>query len=171
TRPQTPGAPKVIQKFVHCGAGPRAAQNLILGAKARAVMHGRVNVSVNDVRAVAVPVLRHRIFTNFLADAEGVTAEALVKELIKSLPQPKMEEEKQLSSAESPRAAAARAAEPEPAPASEAAEPQTAAAVAADNGTMTIHCPNCGQAAEVPRASVGRKAKCWDCATVFEISA
>ena len=68
------------------GAGPRASQYLVLGAKARAVMSGRKYVSKEDIRAVALPVLRHRIRTNFNADAEGITADDLVLRLIDSIP-------------------------------------------------------------------------------------
>ena len=64
------------------GAGPRASQYMVLGAKARAVLHGRTYVAQEDIRAVAPPVLRHRIRTNFNADAEGVTSEAIVTRLI-----------------------------------------------------------------------------------------
>ena len=82
TRPTDPEAPDSIRKYVHCGAGPRAAQCLILGAKARAVLQGRANVACEDVRALALPVLRHRIFTNFAADSEGLTPDKLIQELL-----------------------------------------------------------------------------------------
>ena len=93
TRPQTRGRPDAIKQYVHCGASPRAGQFLILGAKARAVMDGRLNVSIADVRTVALPVLCHRIFTNFAADAEGVTPIDLVRMLIKKVPEPKIKDE------------------------------------------------------------------------------
>ncbi len=88
TRPDTAGAPQFIKDNVFCGAGPRAAQFLILGAKARAVVHGRINVSCEDVRSLAAPVLRHRIFTNFTADSEGIKPDDLIKQLLISIPEP-----------------------------------------------------------------------------------
>jgi MoxR-like ATPase len=88
TRPKSDGAPQFIRDNVFCGAGPRAAQFLILGAKARSVIHGRLNVSCEDVRALALPVLRHRIFTNFTADSEGITPDDLIKQLLISVPEP-----------------------------------------------------------------------------------
>ncbi|MCA9016641.1 MAG: MoxR family ATPase [Planctomycetaceae bacterium] len=74
--------PDFIREFVSWGAGPRASQNLILGAKARAILHGKLYVSTDDVRAVAHPVLRHRIITNFNAEAEGMTPDKIVDRLI-----------------------------------------------------------------------------------------
>ena len=82
TRPGEEGIPARLQKYVRWGAGPRAGQALILGAKAWALMHGRVAVSPADVRRVALPVLRHRILPNFAAEAEGVTAEDLVSDVL-----------------------------------------------------------------------------------------
>jgi MoxR-like ATPase len=70
TRPADPQTPQFMKDLVDWGAGPRAGQNLILGAKAMAAMDGRFSVSLDDVRKVAVPVLRHRISTNFQAQAE-----------------------------------------------------------------------------------------------------
>ena len=87
TRPKTPDALKVANDYLAWGAGPRAAQYLVLGAKARAVLDGRVNVSCGDVRAVAEVVLRHRVFTNFQADSEGVTAETVIKRILKEVPE------------------------------------------------------------------------------------
>jgi MoxR-like ATPase len=88
TRPKCEESPQFIRDNVHCGAGPRAAQFLILGAKARAVLHGRVNISCEDIRALALPVLRHRIFTNFTADSEGIGPDDLIKQLLASAPEP-----------------------------------------------------------------------------------
>jgi len=88
TRPETPGSPKFISDWVYCGAGPRACQYLILGAKARAVLDGRANVSCNDVRAAALPVMRHRIFTNFNADSEGISTVEIIKRLLEGVPEP-----------------------------------------------------------------------------------
>ena len=67
------------------GAGPRASQYLVLGAKARAVLQGRYYASHEDIRAVALPVLRHRIKTNFNADAEGVTSDDIIRRLLDSV--------------------------------------------------------------------------------------
>ncbi|MFO7900412.1 MAG: MoxR family ATPase [Planctomycetota bacterium] len=78
-------APPFVDEWLSWGAGPRAAQYLVLGAKARAILHGRFNVTCNDIRAMAIPVLRHRIFTNFNADAEGVDSVRVVKELLKTV--------------------------------------------------------------------------------------
>ena len=88
SRPKTPPAPKFINDFVTWGAGPRAVQYLTLGAKARAMLDGRVNVSCADVRAVAPIVLRHRLFTNFNADAEGIDSDRIVEMLLKEIKEP-----------------------------------------------------------------------------------
>jgi len=88
TRPRDPTAPQFCKDWLSWGAGPRACQYLILGGKARAIIHGRYNVSCNDIRALAIPVMRHRIFTNFNADAEGVDAEDIINELVKTIPEP-----------------------------------------------------------------------------------
>jgi MoxR-like ATPase len=82
TRPQQDGALDFIRDFVSWGAGPRASQYLVLGAKARAVLRGRFYASCEDVRAVAYPVLRHRILTNFNAEAEGIKPDDIVRRLI-----------------------------------------------------------------------------------------
>src|SRR5262249_9102803 len=78
--------PDFVRDYVTWGAGPRASQFLILAAKARAVLHGRYYVSCEDVRAVAAPVLRHRIITNFNAEAEGVKPDDIVRRLIDRIP-------------------------------------------------------------------------------------
>jgi len=88
TRPKTIQAPKFVNEYVTWGAGPRAAQYLVLGAKARAMLNGRVNVSCSDVRAVAPMVLRHRIFTNFNADAEGLSSERIIDMLCMEIKEP-----------------------------------------------------------------------------------
>ena len=88
SRPRGPEAPPFINDWLSWGAGPRAAQYLILGAKARAILNGQANVSCDDVRHVAAPVLRHRIFTNFNADAEGVTPDDVVTKLMETVPEP-----------------------------------------------------------------------------------
>ncbi|MBN1345911.1 MAG: MoxR family ATPase [Phycisphaerae bacterium] len=88
TRPGEEGAPAFISDWLTWGAGPRAAQYLVIGAKARAILQGRLNVSCDDVRGVALPVLRHRIFTNFNADAEGIKPEDVVKRLMETVTEP-----------------------------------------------------------------------------------
>ncbi len=88
TRPAGPEAPDFIKEYVSTGAGPRASQVLIMAAKARAVMEGRIHVSCNDIRKAALPVLRHRILTNFAADSEGLTAVHLVQRLLKQVAEP-----------------------------------------------------------------------------------
>ena len=83
---QTADVPDFVRDYVTWGAGPRATQFLILAAKARAVLHGRYYVSCEDVRAVAPPVLRHRIITNFNAEAEGIKPDDIVRKLIDLIP-------------------------------------------------------------------------------------
>ena len=82
TRIHEGGVPAVINDYVSWGAGPRACQYLILGGKVRAVLHGRVHVSTDDIQAVAKPVLRHRIVTNFNADAEGLDVDKIIEKLL-----------------------------------------------------------------------------------------
>jgi MoxR-like ATPase len=86
TRRDREEAPSFIRDFVSWGAGPRASQYLVLAAKARAVLHGNYHVSIDDIRAVAGPVLRHRIITNFNAEAEGLKPDDIVERLIKTIP-------------------------------------------------------------------------------------
>jgi MoxR-like ATPase len=86
SRPKEPGVPKWVPELVSWGAGPRASQYLILAGKARAVLYGRVHVTTDDVRAVAYPVLRHRLMTTFHADADGVTPDDIIKRLIEAVP-------------------------------------------------------------------------------------
>ncbi len=86
TRVTEAGIPDIIKDYVSWGAGPRACQYLILGGKVRAVLHGRFHVSTEDIQAVAKPVLRHRIVTNFNADAEGYTTDKIVEKLIELIP-------------------------------------------------------------------------------------
>ena len=88
TRPKDDAAPDFIQTLVEWGAGPRAGQYLIAGAKAFAAMDGRPNVTIEDVRRVAIPVLRHRIATNFQAQAEGMTTDNIVEKLVLEVPEP-----------------------------------------------------------------------------------
>ena len=84
TRPVAAESPKFIREFVEWGAGPRASQYLVLGAKARAAMDGRPMADLDDVKTVAPAVLRHRIVTNFSAEAAERTSESLVTELVAS---------------------------------------------------------------------------------------
>ncbi len=86
TRSARAEAPAWVQQYVMWGAGPRASQYLVLAAKARAILQGRCHVESDDVRAVAHPVLRHRIKTNFHAEVEGITADALIDRLLRSVP-------------------------------------------------------------------------------------
>lgn len=88
TRPKEPGSPEFVNNWLAWGAGPRAAQYMVLGAKARAILHGRFAVSSDDVRAMAYPVLRHRLFTNFNADAEGVNVDRVIARLLDMVKEP-----------------------------------------------------------------------------------
>ncbi len=88
SRPSETGAPDFIKKWVSYGASVRAAQYLILGAKTRALMNGRYHASFEDVRALAHPVLRHRILTNFHAESERVTSDQLIDQLLETVPVP-----------------------------------------------------------------------------------
>ncbi|MEI8197830.1 MAG: MoxR family ATPase [Phycisphaerae bacterium] len=91
TRPKEKDTPDFINNYLTWGAGPRAAQYLVLGAKARAILRGRLNVSTDDIRQMAKPVLRHRLITNFNADAEGVDADTIVERLIQTVKEPSAE--------------------------------------------------------------------------------
>lgn len=88
SRPATEGVPDFVKEYVSWGASIRASHYLVLGAKARAVLAGRPHVSVNDVRSVALPVLRHRIITNFRAESEGIKPEDIVERLLETVPEP-----------------------------------------------------------------------------------
>jgi MoxR-like ATPase len=90
TRPKDPTAPDFVRQMVDWGAGPRAGQNLILGGKAFAAMDGRYTVSTEDVRRVAVPVLRHRIGCNFAASSEGIDSVEIVRRLLETIPEPEV---------------------------------------------------------------------------------
>jgi MoxR-like ATPase len=89
SRPRSSGAPEAIRKWAAFGASVRAAQYLVLGAKARALTSGRYHVSFEDIRALAHPVLRHRVLTNFHAQSEGVTSDALVDKLLDAVAVPR----------------------------------------------------------------------------------
>jgi MoxR-like ATPase len=84
TRPGKDYSPKITNDFINWGAGPRASQYLVVGAKCHALMNGKYSPDQEDVRAVATNVLRHRIVRNYKAEAEGVSAEHLINELTKA---------------------------------------------------------------------------------------
>jgi MoxR-like ATPase len=86
TRVTQDGAPDYVKSWLDWGAGPRAVQFLILGAKARALLYGRTHVQTEDLAALALPVLRHRILTNFAAVSEGVTTDKVVERIVKDTP-------------------------------------------------------------------------------------
>jgi MoxR-like ATPase len=86
TRIGEPGVPKFVKEWLSWGAGPRAVQNLIIGGKARALLYGRAHVQVEDIQSMALPVLRHRILTNFTAASEGITTDTVVEKLLKETP-------------------------------------------------------------------------------------
>ncbi|HUG18690.1 MAG TPA: MoxR family ATPase [Planctomycetaceae bacterium] len=88
TRPSDETAPGFVKELIDWGAGPRAGQYLIAGAKAIAAMDGRPSVALDDIRRVAIPVLRHRISPNFQAQAEGMTSESIIERLLASVPEP-----------------------------------------------------------------------------------
>ncbi len=88
TRPGTPEAPEFVNRWLAYGASVRAAQTLVLGGKARALAHGRAHVAYEDVRALAHPVLRHRILRNFHAEAEQVSTDRIIEQLLAAVPQP-----------------------------------------------------------------------------------
>jgi len=92
TRRTEGGCPDFVNDFVGWGAGPRASQYLILAGKARALLKGRYHVSTEDIRNVALPVLRHRIVTNFNAEAEGIRSDTIVKKLMDFIPRQQYEE-------------------------------------------------------------------------------
>ncbi|MBC8356565.1 MAG: MoxR family ATPase [Planctomycetes bacterium] len=94
TRTNREDTPDFVREYVMWGAGPRASQYLVLGAKARAVLHGRYCVSHEDVQAVALPVLRHRIKTTFTADAEGISADEIVRRILTLVPPMAKEDER-----------------------------------------------------------------------------
>jgi MoxR-like ATPase len=89
SRPKSPQAPEMVKKYAAFGASVRAAQNLVLGGKARALTSGRYHVSFEDIREMAHPVLRHRVLTNFRAESEGVTTDQIVDELLQAVAVPK----------------------------------------------------------------------------------
>jgi len=86
SRPSEPEAPAFVKELVEWGAGPRACQTLVLGGKVRALLHGRYHVIIDDIEALAHPVLRHRLVSTFNAEAEGVSVEDIVTRLLESVP-------------------------------------------------------------------------------------
>ena len=118
TRPKEPPSPEFVKNWLAWGAGPRAAQYMIMGAKARAILHGRFAVEADDVRALAYPVLRHRLFTNFNADAEGIDVDQVIEKLLQTVPEPtygeSMPAKRQASRSQTARPAAAPAKQPPP---------------------------------------------------------
>jgi MoxR-like ATPase len=86
SRPGTPEAADFVNRYLTWGAGPRASMNLVLAAKAHAILHGHHHVSADDVAAVAAPILRHRLIPNFTAQSEGITADDVIKRLLQAVP-------------------------------------------------------------------------------------
>ncbi len=91
TRPANPESPEFVKELVDWGAGPRAGQFLISGGKAMAAMDGRFTIAIEDIKRVALPVLRHRISTNFQAQAEGMDSETVIAKLLQEIPEPNIE--------------------------------------------------------------------------------
>jgi MoxR-like ATPase len=89
TRPDDGRAPDLVKRYVRWGAGPRAGQSLVLGAKANALLAGRLAASPNDIKRVALPVLRHRVLPNFAAEAEGVSVERIIDDLLERIEPPR----------------------------------------------------------------------------------
>lgn len=86
TRPDEPDAPDFVKKFMAWGAGPRASLNLIVAGKARAALRGRCHVAIEDIQALALPILRHRVIPSFAARSEGETSDTLIEKLLKEIP-------------------------------------------------------------------------------------
>jgi MoxR-like ATPase len=86
THPKTETAAPIANQYLRFGSSPRGGQTLILAAKVRALTHGRFNVSFEDIQAVAAAALRHRLILNFEAEAEGVTTDLILNEIVKSTP-------------------------------------------------------------------------------------
>ena len=86
TRPKSPEALDFCKKWLSWGAGPRASLNLIMAAKARAMLRGNFYVSCDDIAAVALPIMRHRIVPNFAAQSEGVTADDITRKILEAIP-------------------------------------------------------------------------------------
>ncbi|MBN2682794.1 MAG: AAA family ATPase [Bacteroidales bacterium] len=84
TRPNTPAAKPIVNEFINWGAGPRASQYLIIGAKTNAVLNGKYSPDIEDIKAVAKPIIRHRVVKNYKAEAEGISVDNIVDELLKA---------------------------------------------------------------------------------------
>ena len=82
TRPNQDNASEFVKQFIDWGAGPRASQNLILGAKAHAAVNGKFSPDIEDVKAVSLGILRHRIIKNYKAEAEGISVEDIIRKLL-----------------------------------------------------------------------------------------
>jgi MoxR-like ATPase len=91
THPDQPRAPELVREYVRYGGSPRGAQALVTAGKIGALLDGRFNVSIDDIRAVALPALRHRIILNFEGEAEGITSEAIVRTILESVAAPTVE--------------------------------------------------------------------------------
>jgi MoxR-like ATPase len=89
SRPGRSGGLDFVEKWVRWGAGLRASQALILGGKARALIHGRYHVSVKDIRALAPPILRHRVIPNFYAESDRINSDAIIERLLQAVPEPR----------------------------------------------------------------------------------
>ena len=86
TRPNDEGEPQFIRQYLSWGAGPRACQALLLGAKAKALLEGRPHASIDDIASIALPVMRHRLVTNFTAESENVSTDDIIEQLLQELP-------------------------------------------------------------------------------------
>jgi MoxR-like ATPase len=91
SHPDQPRAPELVRQYVRYGGSPRGAQALVAGGKIYALLDGRFNVSIDDIRAVALPALRHRVILNFEGEAEGITSEAIVRSILDAVPAPAVE--------------------------------------------------------------------------------
>jgi MoxR-like ATPase len=90
-RPTEHTSPQLVRDYVRYGASPRGAQALVTAGKISALLDGRFNVSIDDIRAAALPALRHRIILNFEGEAEGITSEAVVRSILDAVPPPTVE--------------------------------------------------------------------------------
>jgi len=91
THPDAPRAPQLVREYVRYGGSPRGAQALVLAGKIQALLDGRYNVSVDDIRGVALPALRHRVIRNFEGEAEGITSDAIVRAVLEQVPAPSVD--------------------------------------------------------------------------------
>jgi len=91
THPDAPRAPELVRQYVRYGGSPRGAQALVLTGKIHALLEGRYNVAVDDIRAVALPALRHRVIRNFEGEAEGITSDAIVRSVLDAVPPPSVD--------------------------------------------------------------------------------